>query len=319
MVNIQCLFLRVIYASVFFFVFLGRGDGAEYNTKILVQSVNETVKHSYSFISVMTDKQSFFELFTFERKAPGYRLYYNTANQADNILAHDFTSCTEENHNTHSFLRLQTNWDQDSVLEPIYHALTLDHSDLVINLKAELGAQWPGENYYLDTNSIDVQGWKQGSVIAVGNSITYTPPSNANWNRILFMLRNPDKPTEDVRGSIYVTISRTVTSIPKISLPKYDFLTHNPRIKINVFDKINLDLSDLNKLDITDPEGDEWQLLEVQSDSAVVDFNRWKNASNKSFIFCADNVGEHIVNYIIGNHRGGFRMGMMNIKVSAKD
>ncbi|EDP60467.1 Ig-like domain-containing protein [Vibrio sp. AND4] len=84
-------------------------------------------------------------------------------------------------------------------------------------------------------------------------------------------------------------------------------------------DEETIDLSNLSGLDIKDPDGQEWQLISVQSFTAEVTLTDPDSVTNKAFQFSASDVGEHIVSYIIADHYGGYAPGLIRIKVMAKD
>lgn len=204
------------------------------------------------------------------------------------------------------------------VLPPLSQAMTLGSGNTTYDLQALLGADWPS-GYSLDASSLQVQGGTvQGSATASGNTITYTPPTTPDWNRILFILKNPSKPTEDALGTIYVTVSDRVNQAPVIGNSKYDYKAETGTTVVT-FRSQTIDLAALPALDISDPEGAEWQLVEVQSYSATVTPVDPTSVTNKRFTFTAGTIGTHIVSYIVGDHEGGFTMGLMNITVGPEE
>lgn len=95
------------------------------------------------------------------------------------------------------------------------------------------------------------------------------------------------------------------------------YLENAPDI-IHVGDKVTIDLSSLSGLSITDPDGDEWQLIEVQSFSASVFATTPEIVTNKSFDFTAPTAGNHYVSYIVADHNNGYSSGLIKINVKAK-
>ncbi len=204
------------------------------------------------------------------------------------------------------------------VLPPLSQAVVLGGGDVTYDLPALLGGDWPS-GYSLDPTSLQVQGGSvQGSASASGNSIIYTPPTTPDWNRIVFILKDPARPNEDALGTLYVTVSDAVNQAPVIGTPKYDYKAQTGTTVVAAEDA-ELDLGSLVNLNISDPEGQDWQLVEVQSYSASVTPVDPISVTNKRFTFSAGTLGTHIVSYIVGDHEGGFTMGMLNITVGPKE
>ncbi len=204
------------------------------------------------------------------------------------------------------------------VLPPLSQAVVLGGGDVTYDLPALLGGDWPS-GYSLDPTSLQVQGGSvQGSASASGDSIIYTPPTTPDWNRIVFILKDPARPNEDALGTLYVTVSDAVNQAPVIGTPKYDYKAQTGTTVVTFEDAV-LDLGSLVNLNISDPEGQDWQLVEVQSYSASVTPVDPNSVTNKQFTFSAGTLGTHIVSYIVGDHEGGFTMGMLNITVGPKE
>ncbi|WP_197074506.1 hypothetical protein [Vibrio jasicida] len=81
-------------------------------------------------------------------------------------------------------------------------------------------------------------------------------------------------------------------------------------------EKIDLDLSRLQGLHINDSDGDPWQLIHVQSFSASVAAKDPESVTNKVITFRADEPGEHIVSYIVGDNYGGYSSGLIKVNVT---
>lgn len=216
-------------------------------------------------------------------------------------------------------LRVLASTNATPILPPISQTLTTGSGDTQFDLQTLHATEWP-LGYMLDRSSLQVQGGSvQGTLSgSYGNRIIYRPPASPDWNRIIFILKNPSRPNEDVFGSLYVTVSDSVNQAPMIGKPKYDY-TVDGGGNILSFENRTIDLSTLPKLNIQDPEGQAWQLIEVQSYSASVIPVDPTSVTNKKFIFSAGTIGEHIVSYIVGDHQGGFTMGLIKINVNSKE
>lgn len=202
------------------------------------------------------------------------------------------------------------------VIPPVSQTMTLAEASKTFDLVALLGTDWPA-GYSLDPTSLVVQGGSaQGIATASGNVLTYTHPGEAVWNRILFTLTDSTKPGEDAFGALYVTVSDTANQPPAIGDIRYDYNVQSGE-SVYAFQTLLVDLAALPNLGITEPDGEDWQLVEVQSYSASVMPADPDSVANKQFFFQAGAVGDHIVSYVVGDHEAGFAMGLIKITVGA--
>lgn len=206
------------------------------------------------------------------------------------------------------------------VLPPLSQTMTLAEPNKVFDLVALLGSDWPA-GYSLDPDSLLVQGGSaQGTVTAAANMIIYTPPSATEpvWNQILFVLTDPANPDQDVMGSLFVTVSDSDNRPPAIGESRYDYNARTGNAVVTM-QPVTLDLGTLPGLNVTDPDDDEWQLVEVQSYSATAKPENPLSVSNKKILFEAAVPGDHIVSYIVGDDRAGFSMGLIKINVGVAE
>ncbi|HDO1324266.1 TPA: hypothetical protein P2R04_001213 [Aeromonas veronii] len=206
------------------------------------------------------------------------------------------------------------------LLEPISATMTVADGEQTYDLPSLYGANWP-TGYQLKLNSAVVQGGTaQGSADSgTANRITYTPPGGADWNRVLFTLEN-GVDGQEILGTLYVTISASLNRAPTISDNRYNYsAATNANPAVVTFSEVTIDLANLKDLNIADPDGGEWQLIDVQSFTASVNSADPFSVTNKRFRFVTGAVGEHIVSYIVGDHDGGYQMGLMKIDVGAKE
>ncbi|HIF9079028.1 TPA: Ig-like domain-containing protein [Photobacterium damselae] len=207
------------------------------------------------------------------------------------------------------------------MLPPVSQAMVLGGSNLSLNLETLLDSDWP-TGYQLNSSSIKVQGSEGnlGSIVSTtGNTIVYKGPELSGWNRLVYVISNPAKPGEDKMGTVYITVSEQINQPPAIAEPKYDYNKNNPSSLVTAGKTVVLDLNSLPNLGITEPDSQDWQLIDVQSYSATVAPTNPNSVTNKSFNFNAGTVGEHYVSYIIADHFGGYSSGLIKITVSAKE
>lgn len=204
-------------------------------------------------------------------------------------------------------------------LDPLSHTMLLGDADVVFDLTALYGAELPA-GYELVQSSLVVQGGvEQGTAqVQSATSILYQPPAKADWDQIIYVLRNPALPEQDIFGSIFVTVSEQSNQAPQISNRKYDYNDQTAQ-KVIAFDTYTIDLAALVGLTITDPDGHEWQLVEVNSYSATVAAVDPNDVTNKKFTFITPTVGQHIISYIIADHYGAYSTGMIRMTVEAKE
>ncbi|MGR5048751.1 DUF1566 domain-containing protein [Photobacterium damselae] len=207
------------------------------------------------------------------------------------------------------------------MLPPVSQAMVLGDSNLSLNLETLLGSDWP-TGYQLNSNTIKVQGSEGnlGSIVSTtGNTIVYKGPELSGWNRLVYVISNPAKPGEDKMGTVYITVSEQINQPPAIAEPKYDYNKNNPSSLVTAGKTVVLDLNSLPNLGITEPDSQDWQLIDVQSYSATVAPTNPNSVTNKSFSFNAGTIGEHYVSYIIADHFGGYSSGLIKITVGAKE
>lgn len=211
---------------------------------------------------------------------------------------------------------------ESPMLPPLSQTMDLSDTSKTFDLMSLLGSDWPA-GYSLDPDSLLVQGGSaQGTATANGFLITYMPPSTSEpvWNQIFYVLKDPNKPGEDALGVLYVTVSDSVNRPPVIGAPdqKYDYNASTGN-GVLIMETVTLDLSTLPGLNITEPDGDEWQLYEVKSYSATVRPVNASSVTNKQFTFQAAIPGDHIVTFIVGDHRAGFSIGLIKINVGVAE
>ena len=205
---------------------------------------------------------------------------------------------------------------EQAILPPLSHSMLIDDSSATLNLQALLGSIWP-EGYALGTQSVKVQGEASNLGVATSsaNVITYTPPSNAGWNRILYTLTDASRPGNDVMGTIYVTVSESANHPPSIDKPKYDYNAENGAVKVKIGQLIDIDLSSA----VTEPDGQEWQVIDVRSYTATAAAKDPNSVTNKGIRFQAATVGEHIISYIVADHYGGYSAGLIKVTASESE
>ncbi|MGF1892025.1 Ig-like domain-containing protein, partial [Vibrio campbellii] len=123
---------------------------------------------------------------------------------------------------------------------------------------------------------------------------------------------------DDKLGVIYITFSEEANQAPNIAIPKYDINEYNS-LKVHSSEMVKLDLSKLKNLNITDPEGGDWQLVEVASWTADVSPADKDSITNKAFRFKSGTVGINYISYIVADEYNGFASGLLKLRVEPND
>ncbi|PNQ65371.1 hypothetical protein C1141_09290 [Vibrio agarivorans] len=203
-----------------------------------------------------------------------------------------------------------------ATLPPLSHPMLLSDTKERFDLKALLGSEWPS-GYALSSQPVIVQGSEGnlGSATPTSNTITYTPPANAGWNRLIYTLTDAGNPGNDVVGTLYVTISESLNHPPQISKPKYDYNTENSNQVVKIDQPIDIDLSGF----ISKPDGQEWQVMKVQSYIGTAYPKDDNSITNKVITYLPTRVGEHIISYIVADHYGGYSSGLIKVTTSENE
>lgn len=231
--------------------------------------------------------------------------YQYTANQAGSL-------------STRVHLEVLATTAHQPLLPPISGVMTLNDGSKDFDVKSLLGSDWQ-EGDAIEADSLSVQGMEDnlGTTTLDGNKITFTPPELAGWNRVVFTVKN-SKSGDDKLGVIYITFSEEANQAPNIAIPKYDINEYNSLV-VHSSEAVTLDLSKLEGLNITDPDGGDWQLLEVTSWTADVSPADKDSITNKAFQFKSGTVGINYISYIVADEYNGFASGLLKLRVEPND
>ena len=213
-----------------------------------------------------------------------------------------------------ALMRVFTTQAVDPILPPLSHAMVLNGADVSFDLPVLLGSDWP-DGFSLSAVTVQGEEGNLGTATQSGNIITYTAPDLSGWNRIVYTLANATKPGEDVMGTVYITVSESINQPPLINKLKYNYNVENGHEVVMAGEIVNIDLSTF----ITEPDDQEWQLLEVQSYTASVTAKNPNSITNKVITFSAGTIGKHIISYVVADHFGGYSFGLIQVTVSAKE
>ncbi|GAM71215.1 hypothetical protein JCM19236_5863 [Vibrio sp. JCM 19236] len=167
-----------------------------------------------------------------------------------------------------------------------------------ISLKDELEAEIP-IGYRLEESSVSVLG--QGKVEIAANDTLEFSSDYEGISRIVYGYTND---VDMIIGMVTIAISDGVNS-----LPVADDFTYSDVVDVSA--SVTIDVRDY----ISDPDNDPLQLVFVDTWNADVFSTEPENIGNTRFTFKADVAGSHIVTYAISDHRGGYSIGLIEVKV----
>ncbi|EHV5557985.1 Ig-like domain-containing protein [Vibrio parahaemolyticus] len=140
--------------------------------------------------------------------------------------------------------------------------------------------------------------------------ITYTP--NAQGVTRLIYTMTSDDGTNMMSGTIDVAVSDEGNTAPEVVPVE---LTTQPDDAglYNINESYTIDLSSY----VSDADGDDVQLIQVEAWNASVALAAPEDTSNLSFTFQTSQSGAHYVTYVISDHRGGY--GVEQVRIEAYD
>ncbi|MEZ8127048.1 DUF1566 domain-containing protein [Vibrio splendidus] len=137
------------------------------------------------------------------------------------------------------------------------------------------------------------------------NTLKYTAVSDGP-QRIIYKLEDGAGQAHKF-GVIEVAVSDGSNPPPQAK----DDAVYAPMVGINQTIEIDLSLPPY----VTSPDGEDFQLVHVNSFNATVVPKAPDDITNKVFTFNAPIAGEHYITYVVSDHWGGFDVGMMKVTV----
>ena len=245
---------------------------------------------------------------------------FDVTAQSGALCDYDFTVNNAQTHARAVMTVLATKAEKP-VLSPLSLPLVLDTTPIATSINLT-DNEWLGSDYpagYI-LKSVSVQGGDDNlgavAVVTGGTTITYTPPTLSGWNRLVYTLKNNSKPDEDIIGSVYVTISESINQPPTIIKPSYDYNAENKGAIVLTRSTIDINLGSGF---ITEPDSQDWQVIEAQSYTGSVNYKNPNSVTNKVLTFTAATIGDHVISYVVADEFGGYSVGMVKVTVTAKE
>lgn len=190
-----------------------------------------------------------------------------------------------------------------AVLPPISIAMAIGDPVRVTDIQAELELQASFPTGYTLSEDFSVLG--DGDVIldTAAFSVSYTP-TKEGVSRVVYALEGEIAGVPDIKmGTLDYAVSSDLNNAPTAS--QFDY---GSDVEINT--SVDIDVSDY----ISDAvDGDELQLIDVQSYTANVTSKAPGVMTNKIFTFEAAGSGKHYVSYTVSDQRGGFATGIVEV------
>ncbi|HIF9291723.1 TPA: Ig-like domain-containing protein [Photobacterium damselae] len=190
---------------------------------------------------------------------------------------------------------------RNSILEPLSESTTVGEL-ISINLKDKLGDIF-SDNFTLQ-DDVYILGSGSVSVDSVNSIINYNSDT-AGVTRLMYSIHDSDT-NETMIGYVDVAVSEKGNTMPEADdFPGPENVALNSEIEIDVAPHIR------------DLDGDSLQLTDVYvyNDEADVDVVSKIDFTNTKFTFSASKAGVYDVTYIVYDHRNGFAVGIVKIKV----
>lgn len=190
-----------------------------------------------------------------------------------------------------------------AVLPPISIAIAISDPAKVTDIKAELEAKGSFPAGYTLSDDFSVLG--DGDVIldAAAFSVSYTP-TGEGVSRVVYALEGDVAGVPDIKmGTLDYAVSSDLNNAP--TAEQFDY---GSDVEINT--SVDIDISDYVKDAI---DGDDLQLIDVQSYTADVTSKAPGDMTNKVFTFEAAEAGEHYVSYTVSDHKGGFATAIVEV------
>ncbi|EHK2889291.1 hypothetical protein J7G16_004187 [Vibrio parahaemolyticus] len=203
--------------------------------------------------------------------------------------------------NAYSVVAIQEKSDTTTEYFKSLSRVAVIDSPVTINLNDELGSEIPF-GFDLDESSVSILGSGSEEIKVDGtlNQIQFTS-SEVGVSRVMFSFT--DGSVVKV-GVVTIAVSDGINSLP--SAENYDY----PDV-IDLDSTIPVDVKSL----ISDADGDQLQLIYVNSLSAEVVLDSASDVTNTQFSFTAHSSGVHIVTYAVSDHRGGINIAAISFKV----
>lgn len=189
-------------------------------------------------------------------------------------------------------------------LTSIPYAVTLTGSAVAIKIDKELadiGETYPTD--YILSDEYSLLGDGSVSINSSLRTISYTP-LNTGPQRIVYRLLDPVG-EDNYFGFIEIAVSDGLNQAP---------IAQDDAVYPKMIQKGVDELIDISGF-VDSIDGDDFQLVKVDSFNASVTPTFPNDLLNKKFTFNALTTGEHYVSFVVSDHKGGFDTGLLKLTV----
>lgn len=162
------------------------------------------------------------------------------------------------------------------------------------------------QGYTLDSEVVVL-----GDGVASGDGTTdeITYEANAQGvTRLVYTMTNADG-SALLMGTVDVAVSGPGNHAPEVEGASFTEQSDGSPYEMNT--SYTFDLSPY----VTDVDGDDIQLIQVEAWNATVDLAAPNDPSNLSFTFDTSHTGVHYVTYVVSDHKGGYGVAQVRIEV----
>lgn len=165
----------------------------------------------------------------------------------------------------------------------------------------------PVTGYTLDDDVVVLGDGGVGTDSAA-NTITYTPNAQGVTRLIYTMISDDD--ADMMTGTIDIAVSDVGNTAPSVAPVEFLVQPENG----NYYDvNQSYPISLVGK--VSDADGDDVQLIQVEAWNANVDLTAHDSETNLTFTFQTSQPGTHYVTYMVSDHRGGYGVEQVRIEV----
>ncbi|EJG0582697.1 Ig-like domain-containing protein, partial [Vibrio parahaemolyticus] len=234
------------------------------------------------------------------KKACDYRYF------AESVNGKSVFSQSLSNPSNFALVRLATTETSNDAQLPHLTHVTLKNTPVSVDLHAQFDAIGVDVSDWVLSEEVTLPYNHNASVdVDVANqTLTYTPESGfTGIDRILFSFTDAEQNPRLGQVDIAISVEGNQGLIVQDDILYPTPITYDETVEIDVSPYV------------TSPDGDDYQLVYLQSFHADVTPSNPNDVYNKSFTFSSTTFGPNIVTFAVSDHKGSYTVGGMQIEV----
>ncbi|MDG3412897.1 Ig-like domain-containing protein [Vibrio sp. Vb2110] len=234
------------------------------------------------------------------KKACDYRYFAESAN-GKSVFSQSLSNTSNS-----ALVRLATTETSDDAQLPPLTLAALKNTPVSVDLHAQFDAIGLDVSDWILSEAVTLPYNHDASVdVDVANqTLTYTPESDfTGIDRILFSFTDAEQNPRLGQVDIAVSVEANQGLIVEEDIIYPTSVTYD--------EAVDIDISPY----VTSPDGDDYQLVYLQSFHADVTPSDPNDIYNKSFTFSSTTFGPNIVTFAVSDHKGSYTVGGMQIEV----